>query len=83
MKSFTAKLAMKDVKAQILQVSTGTPKQQSWDRLEKAGIILKVKYSQWAAPVVAVPKSLWKLLSCLECALRCRPVPTSLIYSPH
>ena len=34
------------------------------DRLEKAGIIEKVKYSQWAAPVVPVPKGDGQLRLC-------------------
>ena len=36
------------------------------DRLESAGIIEKVEHSDWAAPIVPVPKGDWKLRLCVD-----------------
>lgn len=44
------------------------------DRLETAGILEKVSYSEWAAPIVAVPKKDWKFRICGDYKVTINPV---------
>jgi len=70
MNTFTATMNVKEgakpkfCKARPVPFALREAVERELDRLEKAGIIEKVKYSQWAAPVVPVPKGDGQLRLC-------------------
>ena len=51
-----------------------TPSRKPFDRLEEAGIISKVSYSSWAAPIVPVPKKDGKFRICGDYKVTVNPV---------
>ena len=60
---FKAKLAVKPgakpvfVRPRPVPFALREPLEKELDRLEEAGVIEKVAHSDWAAPIVAIPKS--------------------------
>ena len=67
---FTAKLHVrpdavpKFCKSRFVPFSIKQAIEEELDKLEKAGILEKVTYSEWAAPIVAVPKKDGKIRIC-------------------
>ena len=63
MTEFKAKLAVKPgakpifVRPRAVPFALREPLEKELDRLEEAGVIEKVAHSDWAAPIVAIPKS--------------------------
>ena len=53
-------------KARMVPFSIKEPIEQELDRLEASGIIEKVTHSEWAAPIVVVPKKDGKIRICCD-----------------
>ena len=80
MNTFEAKLHLKPnsqpkfVKARTVPFALKPAVERELDRLEQEGIIEKVTHSEWASPVVAVPKEGGVLRLCGDYKITLNPV---------
>ena len=79
LKGITAKLELKDgakpkfCKARPVPYALQNAVQEEYDRLEQQDIIEKVEYSEWATPMVHVPKNDGKTRSCGDYSVTFNP----------
>ena len=79
LKGITAKLELKDgakpkfCKARPVPYALQNAVQEEYDRLEQQDIIEKVEYSEWATPMVHVPKNDRQTCSCGDYSVTLNP----------
>ena len=84
-KGITAKLQMKEgatpkfCKARPVPYSLLDAVNEEYDRLERQGIVEKIEFSEWATPMVHIPKSDGTTRSCGDYAVTVNPQ----LYVPH